>query len=122
MISQNHFKQPIRAFVLDMFDIQLDEHVLDKIRQAEHLLSQAAIPVVIREDQSGQHRQIQTSSEQATPAKPSVPRLASYNRGPPAQTNLNDPSTRTRQVLQPIAKQEGFPSPELGDKHEELFL
>lgn len=122
MISHNHFKQPIRAFVLDMFDIQLDEHVLDRIRQVEHTLEQTAIPVIVREDRSSQHRHSQTTSEQATPAKPSIARLTSYSRGPPAQPNLNDPSTRTRQVLQPIAKQEGFPAPQKDEKHEELFL
>lgn len=106
MISQNHFKQPIRAFVLDMFDIQLDEHVLDKIRQAEHVLERIAIPV--QGDRSSQHRNMQPTSEQASPAKPAMTRLTSYSQGPAPQANLNDPSARKHRVLEPIEKQQGF--------------
>lgn len=122
MISQNHFKQPIRAFVLDMFDIQLDENILEKIRQAEHVLERIAIPVVDREVRSGQHRHMHADQEQAKPVKPVIARLTSYSQGAPTQANLNDPSIRTRQVLEPVAKQEGFQSHIKGDEQEALFL
>jgi hypothetical protein len=106
MISHNHFKQPIRAFVLDMFDIRLDEHILDKIRQAQHVLERIAKPVIT--DRLGQHRHAQPSPEQASPAKPVLARLSSYSRDPPPQVNLNDPSTRKPRVLEPIEKRQGF--------------
>lgn len=120
MISQNHFKQPIRAFVLDMFDIQLDEHVLAKIRQVEHVLERIATRV--QEDRSSQHRHMQPTSEQASPAKPGMTRLTSYSQGPAPQANLNDPSAGTRRVLQPIEKQQGFQSSIRHGKQEVSFL
>lgn len=118
MISQNHFKQPIRAFVLDMFDIQLDADVLEKIRATGHLLTLVSRPTV---DGPSHHQDAQKPPVHAEPSaqRDAVFPLTSDHRGAPSHTNLNDPSVRVRQPLVPIAKQEGFEERQESFKPEE---
>jgi hypothetical protein len=101
MVSHNHFKQPIRAFVLDMFDIQLDGYLLDRIRTTGHLLRRVSGPTVNGRDD---HEQQKKSA-----GRDSTDRLGVQ---PEAQSirNTNDPNFGNRHPIAPIAKQQGFES------------
>lgn len=118
MISHNHFKQPIRAFVLDMFDIQLDGYLLEKIHTTEHLLRRISVQTADGQD-TGQQAQKRPASQPNTSA--GRPPLPTDHPGGSSHRNSNDPSVRIRQPLVPIARQQGFTSQQERSTQEFLF-
>ncbi|KAJ9122550.1 hypothetical protein QFC22_001979 [Naganishia vaughanmartiniae] len=100
---------PIRAFVLDMFDIQLDQNLLSKIRQTEHLLNRVSTPLPRLKGISQKQRYDKGSdySTEDPTGRPTHSRLTSSDQGQPPRTNLNDPSTQPLPLVA-NTKQIGF--------------
>jgi hypothetical protein len=105
MLSNEHYKQPVRAFVLDMFDLQLDE------------ITMAAMSNFAREGEAsepGSQAHDSSLSERASEAAKDA--TTDHNKTAGTTTNSTE---RTRTSALPRMRVEGFKEPQLVP-HEEF--
>lgn len=100
MLSNEHYKQPVRAFVLDMFDLQLDAATM------------AAMSNFVREGETSEPgSQLHNNSLSEGASEPAGD-CVNTDHNKTAGTTI-DPAERTRVSALPRTRVEGFEEPRL---------